>query len=166
MRRKICGIFLFPLLLLCTGCSSRQPSGGAVLAGVIFERGHDSMWGDQFYIEVSENQIDTLRCIGGSDAELQEYTQLPITRAEWRQITSAAHGLIPELETEKEPGFFEKLFGGSFEKTDGTGWKKLKLIWRTGAQKETISYIWPDGAAAGKLETLLLELAENNIPNE
>jgi len=144
--------YIFSLcVLLCAvlvGC--KQEPGNPV--GFIFERGHGSMWGNQFYIEVCAREIILTQYFpeGASDPVVREH--VPISASQWQTLTEA----IQALEPEEAPGSWrEKLFGRS--RQDGGEFRYLILKWETGQTK----YQWPQSEQANALEAMLEQLARN-----
>ena len=156
--RKYCvaGILMIPILLLLTGCGEAETPDPetATLCRVVFDRGHGSMWGVQFYIDVCPEEI--LRTCyfeaEDPDMELKEEENLPITEEQWEEIKNAVLKLEPNLEKEKKP----KAKGT--KKLDGGLYHNLTLVWEQGNEKQEICYKWPSCEAAEQLEDLLEEL--------
>ena len=51
---KTAGVVFALLILLLTGCAAKEEDA---VTGIIFERGHGSAWGNQFYIQLEAEQI-------------------------------------------------------------------------------------------------------------
>ena len=149
-RKKYTG-WLWPIFvlaaLLLTGCKAK---GGDTITGVIFDRGHGSMWGNQFYIELVAEEIVLARYFPQNSQEQQVSEHLPITAEQWTDICTAVQAL--ELK-EDRPSLLDKLFRRS--KLDGGETRTLTLIW-DGETK--ITYQWPNDPRAMELEALLERL--------
>lgn len=132
-------------LLLLSGCNGKEDDA---VTGIKFERGHGSVWGNQFYIEISDDEIVTARYIREGTGELVTEEHIPITDAQRQTIRTVAQ----QLPLEKER---TQLWGK--RKADGTEFRKLTLICGT---KETV-YRWPNTPEANQLEQLLESMVKN-----
>ena len=140
-------VFAFGALLL-SGCSAKR---NQELTTISFNRGHDSMWGNQFYIEISPEEIVIARYIPEGSWDLVTVEHLPITDAQWQMIKST----VEQLPLEKaRTNIWEK------QKLDGSEFRELTLAWG----KKEITYYWPNKPEAQQLEkffeTLLAESIE------
>ena len=142
--------YIFALCVLLCGLLIGCRQEPADLVGIIFERGHGSMWGNQFYIEVCAREITVTQYFpeGASDPIVREH--VPITAAQWQNLTEAIQGL--ELEEDRST-LREKLFGHS--RQDGGEFRYLILQWETQQKK----YKWPQTQQANALEAMLEQLA-------
>lgn len=141
MRKLIWLLFCVPLLL--QGCSSAP--GSDVPTGLIFDRGNGSVWGNQLYIQLTQDTIITARYIPEGSTELKTLEQIPLAPGQWQAIAQALQQLKPEQE---RPSLLKKLF----PKQDGGDYRRLTLIY---GQKE-ITCRWPAGGE--QLEALLEQL--------
>ncbi len=141
-------------MLLCAALSACGQSN-ATLVSILFERGHGSQWGNQFYIEVNEQRIVTLRVISQSTMELREQKDIPISPEQWQELAAAVQDL--ELKQTRE-NWIHKLFGGSA--LDGGEYRHLTLIWQTEQGTAQTQYQWPQSQQADQLERLLEQLAK------
>ena len=139
------------LTALLTGCVSQ--SEDKVLTRLVFDRGHGSMWGNQFYIELCEEEIICIRYIPEGSAELVTQTEIPLTDQMWEQIVSA----VGELELKPEKA-------GKKQVLDGTEYRRLTLTWEIGGKEKTVNYSF--SPAAQKLEALLESLIPKKIPED
>ena len=141
------------LLLGLTGCGAAREDT-PVLTRVILDRGHGSMWGDQFYVDVCAEEILQTNYFSPDDpgGELLSKSGLPIDSQSWAEIVSAVEALAPL--TPVRESLWKKLFGGG-RASDGTGYRHLTLYWADG---EAIGYQWPDNEDAAALEKLLEQL--------
>lgn len=134
-------------LVLCAGCG-RQESGE--LSAVIFERGHGSMWGNQFYIELCATEVTLLRYIPEGASDPEEAEHIPVTPGQWQQITALLQDMTLE---EEKPSLKERLFGAS--KLDGGEFRKLTLRRQSETGTTDILYRWPTDGSGEELERLL-----------
>ena len=140
-------VFAFGALLL-SGCSAKR---NQELTTISFNRGHDSMWGNQFYIEISPEEIVIARYIPEGSGDLVTVEHLPITDAQWQMIKST----VEQLPLEKaRTNIWEK------QKLDGSEFRELTLAWG----KKEITYYWPNTPEAQQLEQMLEALLLENIP--
>lgn len=133
---------ILPLLLVACTRNTGTP------AAVIFERGHGSVWGNQFYIVVTAERIVCARYIPEGSSELVQVEAVAIEQAQWQQILE----LLALQPLQKK----RLLSGGN--KLDGGEFRTLTLVDETGKQ---ISYNWPQTETAGQLEQLLTGLVMN-----
>ena len=141
-------------LMLC-GCSVAEETPDTVTR-VIFERGHGSAWGNQFYMDVCTDEILQARYFRPDDpgGELMEESGRPITSEQWEQILSAVEELAPSLVPERKP-LWQRLFGRG-EALDGTEFHHLTLY---ASDDDSVRYEWPKNEQAAALEALLEQLA-------
>lgn len=151
MSKKL--IFIAGILLslaVLAGCRNDDPG---VLAGVIFDRGHGSAWGNQFRVELVADEITLLQYIPEGSGDLETKEHLPLEAQQWNEISEA----VQELElTEDRPTLLQKFFEGN--KLDGGEYRKLILQWQQGEKVKEVEYLWPEGEQAQKLEKLLEQL--------
>ena len=166
MKRCLPLLLILPLLL--TGCTAAAPLPGpdtAQLVGVAFDRGHGSMWGYQFYMHLTPEEIASVYFfpadISGSDPV--ECSHVPLTAEQWAQAEAAVLALHPYLEPVKEPTFWDKL-SARFRKVqmlDGGSSRTLSLTWRLNGEDVTVGYRWSSCDEASALETLLETIANH-----
>lgn len=144
------------MMFMLTSCSGEK--GDVSLNRLVFDRGHGSMWGNQFYIEVTETEIVYAAYFPEGASEQTTCQNIPITEETWASIVSAVDTLKPEL-VKDTPTLWEKLAGS--RKQDGGEYRKLTLSWQTSSNTEDVLYKWPASSAATQLETLLQSLLEN-----
>lgn len=153
MKRMLAaGILL--LMTMASACSAEQT---AVLTGIVFDRGHGSAWGNQFYIEVSADVVNEVRYIPEGAMDQETCTDIPITPQQWEAICEAVQAL--ELQ-EDRPKLWQKLWES--QKLDGGEYRSLTLRWRTEKGVKEIRYLWPEGEKARALEALLEELVRSS----
>ena len=135
--------------LLLSGCSAKR---NQELTAISFNRGHGSMWGNQFYIEISPVEIVTARYIPEGSWDLVTVEHLPITDAQWEKIKSA----VEQLPLEKaRTNIWEK------QKLDGSEFRELTLV----RGKKEVTYYWPNKPEAQQLEALLEALLYDCLPS-
>ncbi len=144
MKRVVWLFLLLPVLLM-PGCS-HEPTLQS-LAGVTFDRGSGSVWGNQLYISLTETRIVTLRYIPKGTAEQKTLEQLPLAPEQWQEVVR----VLEQLPLEKEK---RSLLENLFPKQDGGDYRRLTLTYG----KTAITYRWPDEGT--QLERLLEQLAE------
>lgn len=141
-------VFAFGALLL-SGCNAK---GNQELTAISFNRGHSSMWGNQFYIKISPVEIVTARYIPEGSWDLVTVEHLPITDAQWQKIKSA----VAQLPLEKaRTNIWEK------QKLDGGEFRELTLV----RGKKEVTYYWPNIPQAQQLEALLEALLYDCLPS-
>ena len=138
------------LLTMMVGCASESSPG--TLSKITYDRGHGSMWGNQFYIEVTEDEIVCARYFSEGSSEQSTCQHIPITAQQWQELTAAVQKLEPELKKD-QPSELQKLFKS--QKLDGGEYRKLTLSRKTDRSEESVVYQWPASAAAQELEVLL-----------
>lgn len=142
------------LLLGLTGCGAKQEDV-PVLTRVILDRGHGSMWGNQFYMDVCADEIVQTRYFQPDDpgGELTEENARPITAEQWEQIMAAVEAVEPSLIPVRET-LWNRLFDRG-KTLDGGEFHHLTLYW---AEDEGIRYEWPANEQAAALERILEQL--------
>ena len=137
-KLRLLSIFIVVALLL-SGCGAKRNSD---ITTIKFNRGHGSMWGNQFYINLSPTQIVTARYIPEGSWDLVTVEQIPIPDAQWQQIKSAVEQLpLKKARTD----IWEK------QKLDGGEFRELTLVRGT----KEVTYDWPNTPEAQQLEQLL-----------
>ena len=140
-------------MLLCTAltaCTQEQ----ATLSGILFDRGHGSAWGNQFYIEVYPEEIAVMRHFPNGAQEQTVSEHIPITAEQWQQLTEAIENL--QLQKKSTP-WWKKLFTSS--RQDDGEYRNLTLGWETGGKTAQTAYQWPQSTQANALEALLEQFA-------
>ena len=146
-RGKFRAWLLFVMALLLSGCGAKKNSE---ITMIWFERGHGSLWGNQFYIKVSPREIVTARYIPEGSWDLVTVEHIPITEDQWQTLKST----VEQLPLEKaRTDIWEK------QKLDGSEFRELTL---TRGEKET-TYYWPNTPEAQLLEQLLEALLADSI---
>lgn len=143
---RVWPLFMIAALLL-TGCKAKEDSK---IIGVIFERGHGSTWGNQFYIEVRADEIVLARYFPENSQDKEVCEHIPITPEQWNAVCMAVQAL--ELK-EDRPSLWQKLWKS--RKLDGGEYRVLTVIW---VEEVEIAYQWPNNQQSKDLETLLEQL--------
>ena len=164
MKKAMLGILCLLLLLAMSSCSKNKvPSQETDRpVRVVFERGHGSVWGVQFNMDVGPQEIYHTDYFPANDEkpELISAEGVPITEEQWDALEEAVFALAPHLEPEKEPGILKQLLG-SKTVVDGGLYRKLTLVWQSGSKETETTYGWPDHANADVLEKLLEQLTNH-----
>ena len=144
---KILAMILIFGVFLLTGCGIRS---SAAITGIVFNRGHGSAWGNQFYIEICSGEILLARYIPEGGSELVTLEHIPITQEQWQSVLRT----VEQLPLEKaRTNLWEK------QKVDGSEFRELTLV---RGKKET-TYWWPNIPQAQQLEQLLEGLLADSI---
>ena len=140
-------------LICLSGCGAAQEEN-PVLTRVTLDRGHGSMWGNQFYMDVNAQEILQTNYFSPDDpgGELLTGSGLPLEVQQWDEITAAVEAMEP-LTPVKE-SIWKKLFSKGHA-LDGTQYHRLTLYWGNG---DGVDYVWPDSEQAAALEALLEQL--------
>ena len=137
--------------LCLTELFAKQPKGirGAKseLQGIIFQRGHGSVWGNQFYIHICPDEICQLRFLGYPGGEPVCQSHLPVARELWEQVKDAVRKTKPQKQKKKT------------RMLDGSEYRKLTLMDHRGRKRE---YALPCSAETAALESILLPLIPIN----
>lgn len=143
---RILPFFMMAMLLL-SGCSGKRSQE---LTSISFNRGHGSMWGNQFYMEISPQEIVTAHYIPEDSGDLVTVEHLPISDTQWQTVKHT----VEQLPLEKaRTDIWEK------QKLDGSEFRELTLEWG----KKEITYYWPNTPEAQQLEQLFEKLLADNI---
>jgi len=134
--------------LLLAGCSPKDTD----ITGIRFNRGHGSMWGNQFYMELEPAEIVRIKYIPEGRSELVTLEHLPLTETQWQTVKS----FVEQLPLEKaRTNIWEK------QKLDGGAFRELTLE----RGKKEVTYYWPNTPEAQQLEQLFETLlAESLVP--
>lgn len=152
-------IWMIALLILLTGLAACRAKEDPVLSGIVFERGHGSMWGNQFYIDVNADQVNQLRFVSDDTQEPDTRENIPVLPEQWRELEDAVKCL--DLKEEKD-FWLDKIVGQA--KLDGGEYRKLTLRWKNGDEEIEINYKWTQSQHTEKLEALLEQLAQTQPP--
>ena len=161
MRKYLIPLLLLPVLLMA-GCSKTpQVPEGAVLTQVIYDRGHGSQWGNQFHMNIKQDEI----CLASwltPEYEALEAEHVPLPEETWQEIETMVLELLPEMEPVKEPGFWGRLFERVMPQAlDGGEFHTLHLMWETEEEILTIEYHWTGSAGELELERFLEDLTKD-----
>ena len=136
----ITSILAFGAILL-SGCSGKDEG----ITSIQFNRGHGSMWGNQFYIEMQATEIVQAQYIPEGQSKLVTLTHIPITDAQWQAVKNA----VEQLPLERaRTNIWEK------QKLDGGEFRELTLV----RGKKEVTYYWPNTPQAQQLEQLFESL--------
>lgn len=150
---------LLALLIAITGlsgCGSDITSSGTI-SRITYNRSHGSLWGVQFYIDLTKTEIAEARFFCQGETEQTEIYNIPIPAEVWEEVEQAISDLAPSLKEKKKK---ERLFQSKMQKLDGTEERTLTLTRETENGEKTISYDFPTSEEAAKLENLLEALAQ------
>jgi len=151
--KKIC---IVAALMLLTGLSGCHAKADYVLTGIIFDRGHDSAWGNQLYMKIYSTEIVRLHYISKDTGQLEILEHIPIQPEQWEALKCA----VLDLELRKDTlSWRERLFGHS--KLDGGAYRNLSLVYSGGGKEVTTKYQWPESTQAQELEDMLEHLAQS-----
>jgi len=151
--KKICIVAALMLLIGLSGCHGKEDYG---LTGIIFDRGHDSAWGNQLYMQVCSTQIVSLRYIAKDTGQLETLEHIPIRPEQWEALKSA----VLHLDLQKDTVSWKERFFGR-RKLDGGAYRNLSLIYSSGGKETTTKYQWPESSEAQELEAMLGQLAQS-----
>ncbi len=151
--KKILLIVMLLFLVSLSACGAKEDP---VLIKIVFERGHGSMWGNQFYIEVTADQIQQVQYISKDTMELDNRNNIPITEQQWQALENAI--LLLELQEDNNT-WKDKLFGQST--LDGGEYRRLTLTWKIGDKEKEVSYLWPQSQQAAEFESMLVQLVDS-----
>ena len=134
-----------------TGCGETELPADTSLVRVTYDRSHGSIWGIQFYIDLTETEIVRTHFFPAGEGTLKEVSHIPVTAEQWKEIEQKILTMAPSLTVKKgeKLGFFKK------QKLDGAESRTLTLTWEKNNKQQTISYDWPNTAEAAALEELL-----------
>ena len=145
---KVVAIVLIVGALLLAGCHGQEHGE---ITEIRFNRGHGSLWGNQFYIEIREAEILRAEYIPEGSGELVTAEHLPITQDQWQKVKST----IETLPLEKaRTNIWEK------QKLDGSEFRELTLV----RGKQETTYYWPNTPEAQRLEQFLEALLAESLP--
>ena len=132
--------------ILLTGCGAQKVE----ITKIVFNRGHDSLWGNQFYIAIQNTEILLAHYIPEGSADLVTVEHLPITDDQWQRAKS----IVEQLPLEKaRTDIWEK------QKLDGSEFRELTLV----RGKKEITYYWPNTPEAQQLEEFFETLLANSV---
>ena len=145
--------------MLLTACTFDMEN--AELTQVTFTRGHGSMYGSQFSITVTKDEIVYASFFPEEGAnDPTEVFGAPIDQAQWESIADLVGKMSPKLEKDSSDTFFGKIINKiKPQMLDGGEFRKLTLTLTIGDKEETIPYLWPQGEDAEALEALLEKIA-------
>ena len=142
-----------------TGCGEAELPADTALTRVTYDRSHGSLWGVQFYIDLTETEIVRTHFFRPGEGELTEVSHVPVTVAQWKQVEQRILSLAPSLIVKKgeKIGLFQN------QKLDGAESRVLTLTWEKDNQQQTINYDWPADAEADALEELLEMMVQETV---
>ena len=149
--RVIAWMLILTLTAGLTGCGETELPADTSLVRVTYDRSHGSIWGIQFYIDLTETEIVRTHFFPAGEGTLKEVSHIPVTAEQWKEIEQKILTMAPSLTVKKgeKLGFFKK------QKLDGAESRTLTLTWEKNNKQQTISYDWPNIAEAAALEELL-----------
>ena len=142
-----------------TGCGEAKLPADTSLARVTYDRSHGSLWGIQFYIDLTETEIVRTHFFPADEGTLKEDSHIPVTDEQWKEVEQRVLTMAPSLAVKKgeKLGFFKK------QKLDGAESRTLTLTWEKNNKQQTISYDWPNTAEADALEELLEMMVQETV---
>jgi hypothetical protein len=170
MKRHIRILFLAMVMLMLSSCGGKagtaapQPLG--TLAVIEYGRRVDMVWGENFSVRVSPEEIVFIDYFVEEDRDYRLGSGIPLEDGQWQQLETAVLELLPGL-TEIKPKK-ETLWERLFKKEDpflldGADSSTLSFDWETENGIETVSYHWKhDDPKAQQLIDLLYALQENS----
>jgi len=146
---------LLAFLIAITGLSGcgRDITSSDSLVRITFDRSHGSLWGNQFYIDLTETEIVEARFFRQGETEQTEVSCIPLSAEEWTKAEQAVLSLAPSLKEKKEKK-------GIFQKSDGAEERTLILTWETETGEKTVVYDLPSTENAIALEEYLETLVQ------
>ena len=147
---KVTVVMCLLLAAVLSGCGAKEKK---TITGIIFERGHGSAWGNQFYVDLREDEILTASYFPEGEQEQMVCDHIPITPQQWNDI----YLTVQKLELQKQRILLLESLR-PWQKLDGGEYRKLTLVWATAKGEERITYQWPDNQQADTLEKLLEQL--------
>ena len=141
------------LLLFFAGCKSADDFE---TVGLVFERAHGSVWGNQFYVEVCADEIIEMRYFPEGEIDPVTVTHIPVTSMQWNALRDTVQSLPL---TKVKPSLRERLFGQN--KLDGGEYRHLTLIQKNAQGETAVLYEWPQSEQAAELEKQLKQLTQN-----
>ena len=158
-------LLLLPMLIL-GGCGKTEepptPQPYGKLAAITYSRTHGSMYGYDFYINLTPEEIDYTDYFLEGDLLVKE--EVPVEETHWQQAEALSLEALPklrEIQPKKEPNFFQKLFLREKEVMllDGGDSRSVTLVWQTENGEKTVGYSCPGGSTSA-LEEYLMQLAQ------
>ena len=157
--RIIAVMLMLTFMTGSTGCGTKDLSADISLRRVTYDRSHGSLWGNQFYIDLTETEIVSTHFFPEGEGNLKEVSYIPVTEEQWEELEQRIFTMVPSLKVKKgeKLGFFKK------QKLDGAESRTLTLTWEKKNKQQTISYDWPDTAEAADLEELLEMMVREGV---
>ena len=168
MKNRIRILWLVMSALIFSGCGGKaeiapsQPPG--TLAAIDYSRTVGMVWGENFSVRVSPEEIVYIEFFVENDSEYRIETGIPLEEDRWQQLETAVLALWPDL-TEVRPEK-ESLWKRFFKKEepfllDGGDSSSLTLEWETEDGTVSAAYTWKnDDPKAWHLIDLLHALPE------
>ena len=168
MKKCIRILSLAMAMLMLSGCgklkdASAEPPG--TLAAIEYGRRVDMVWGENFSIRVTPEEIVFIDYFVEENRDYRFETGVPLEDVQWQQLETAALELLPGL-TEIKPQK-ETLWERLFKKEepflmDGADSSTLSFDWETEEGIVIVSYNWKnDDPKAQQLIELLYALQDN-----
>ncbi|MBE6953992.1 MAG: hypothetical protein E7452_10630 [Ruminococcaceae bacterium] len=132
----------------------------AALERVIFDRGHGSAWGNQFFTELTAKELVVTRFFDPADPTrtLLTRTNQVLAPEEWPQLTAAIATLLPHLSRNKRflRLFVRKNFPAA---SDGTAYRRLTIFFHRGRKLHRFDAALPACPESATLEQLLEQMS-------
>ena len=158
-------LLLLPLLIL-GGCGKPEeppiPQPYGKLAAITYSRTHGSMYGYDFYMNLTPEEIDYTDYFVEGDLLVKEH--VPVEASHWQQAEALMLEALPNLweaQPQKEPNFLQRLFSRKKEvmMLDGGDSRGVFLVWQTENGEKFVGYSCPGGSTSA-LEEYLMHLAQ------
>ena len=132
----------------------------AALERVIFDRGHGSAWGNQFFSELTAEELVVTRFFDPADPTrtLLTRTNQALAPEEWPQLTAAIAALFPHLPPAKHRFrlFARKNFPAA---SDGAAYRRLTLFFHRGRKLRRFDTALPACPESAALEQMLEQMS-------
>ena len=173
MKRHIRILCLAMAMLIFSSCGRKaepavpQPLG--TLAAIEYGRRVDMVWGENFSVRVSPEEIVFIDYFVEEDRDYRFESGIPLEGGQWQQLESAALELLPgmtEIKPKKET-LWERLFKKEDPfLLDGADSSTLSFDWETENGIVTVNYNWKHDEPNMQALILLLKSLQQNIKGE
>ena len=154
MKKTIVWFGIFCLISLLCACGQTVQTD--TLQSLTFERGHGSMWGNQFYVDICPTQITCARYFPQNSSELTEVQALPIDEKDWQQIETILQAMpLEEEKTTLRDILWER------HRLDGGAFYELTLTLESARGEKKVIIHWSDDPSSQQLESFLEDLVRN-----
>ena len=156
-------------ILMLSGCGKRKAASAeppGTLAAIEYGRRVDMVWGENFSVRVSPEEIVFLDYFVEEDRDYRFESEIPLEDGQWQKLETAALELLPgltEIKPKKET-WWERLFKKEEPfLLDGADSSTLCFDWKTEDGIVSVSYHWKhDDPKAEQLIEFLYALQENS----